>query len=431
MISNIFNIIKENKVYHNYQICSSEIDHKKVIIEKIKGLDLKSKITFIFLLIILFLFIYFYTYNIKYNIIYIKTFINDCRNFKIYNKKKFNISKNPYLSICIPAFNMEKYIEKVLLSLINQSYQNFEIIITNDNSNDNTEKIIKTYQIKDNRIKIVNHNKNLGVYKSRIDSVLNSNGEFILFIDPDDMLINGHLFEELYNYNLNYNLDMVEFTVYHQEEGKKKIFFPIYHEFNHHHHFNKKIIYQPELSNIIYYIPNSKKYTAIICRTIWNKIIRKSILINSIDYLENFFHNLFLITADDTPINILNFYFSHNYSNIKLPGYLYNVRKNSMSRINANKKNDIIISYNFLLYYEFFYKYIKDFKKDLNYLFYDLKLNYFYILRIRNFNRHNFISKAIGLFNQIINDDISLEFKIFSENILSELKKINHSNFFC
>ena len=423
MIINFFNIIKENLFYDNYRICSSEIDQKILKFQKSQGLNLKWKIIFEFILIILFSLIYFYSFNIKYNIIYIKTFINDCRNIKIYNKINSNNGMNPYLSVCIPAFNMEKYIEKALLSLINQSFQNFEIIITNDYSNDNTEKIITNYQLKDNRIKIIKHNKNLGVYKSRIDSALNAKGEFILFIDPDDMLINGHLFEELYNYNLKYNLDMIEFSVYHQEEGKKKIFYPIYHEFNHYHNFNKSIIYQPELSNLIYYIPNTQNSTAIICRTIWNKIIRKSILMKSIEYLEKFFHNSFLITADDTPINIQNFNFAHNYSNLKLPGYLYNVRKNSMSRIGAIKKNDIIISYNFLLFYKFFYKYIKEFNKDLNYLLKDLKLTYSYILKIQNLDGRNYISEAIDFFIQIINDNVSLEFKNFSENIVSELKK--------
>ena len=422
MIFYFFNVIKENKGHYNYQICSSEID-LKVRKKKSQNLNLKWKIIFTFLLIILFLCFYFFTYNIKYNIIYIKTFINDCKNLKNFNKINFSNIVNPYLSICIPAFNMEKYIEKALLSLIYQTFQNFEIIITNDNSNDNTEKIIKKYQLKDKRIKIIKHDKNLGVYKSRVDSVLNANGKYILFIDPDDMLLNGHLFEELYNYNLKYNLDMIEFSVYHQEEGKKKIFYPIYHEFNHYHHFDKKIIYQPELSNIIFYIPNTKNYTAVICRTIWNKIIRKSILMNSIEYIEKLFHNSFLITADDTPINILNFNFAHNYSNLKLPGYLYNIRKNSMSRMDIGKKHNIIISYNYLLYYKFFYKYIKDFKKDLNFLFNDLKLNYIYILRIQNLDGINYISKTIDFFIHIINDDISNEFKNFSKNILSKLRK--------
>ena len=163
-------------------------------------------------------------------------------NFQIlrYNKI-YNFSfPNPYLSICIPAFNMENYIEKALLSIINQSFHNFEIIIVNDNSSDNTEKIIKRFQTLDNRIKLIKHSINLGVYYSRKEAALNANGEFILFMDPDDMLLNPLLFEELYNYNLKYNLDMIEFSVYNQEDGKKKITLPIYHDINHYHKFKKK-----------------------------------------------------------------------------------------------------------------------------------------------------------------------------------------------
>ena len=207
---------------------------------------------------------------------------------------------------------MELYIAKALLSIINQSFQNFEIIVVNDNSNDNTEIIIKKLQLEDNRIKLINHFRNLGVYNSRINSALNTNGKFVLFMDPDDMLLNSFIFEELFNYNIKYNLDMVEFSVYHQEEGKKKIYFPIYHELNHYHNFKKKFYYQPDLSDIIFFTPNTKNYTPIFCRTIWNKIIRKSVLINTIKYIESFFHNFYLIAADDTPLNILNFHYANN-----------------------------------------------------------------------------------------------------------------------
>ena len=169
---------------------------------------------------------------------------------------------------------MEKYIANSLLSVINQSFSFIEIILVNDNSNGNSKKIIQKLQSKDNRIKVINHYKNLGVYKSRLDAVLNTKGKYILYMDPDDMLLNQDLFKELYN-NLIYNLDMIEFSVYHQENGKSRIFYPKRHYFNHYHNFNKQIISQPELSNIIFYIPNSLNYTYLICRTIWNKIINK------------------------------------------------------------------------------------------------------------------------------------------------------------
>ena len=86
---------------------------------------------------------------------YIK-YINDCKNHKRYNRIKIR-NANPYISICIPSLNMNKYIERTILSIINQSFQDFEIIVINDNSKDDTQNIIKRLQLEDNRIKLINH----------------------------------------------------------------------------------------------------------------------------------------------------------------------------------------------------------------------------------------------------------------------------------
>ena len=137
--------------------------------------------------------------------------------------------------------------------------------------------------------------------------------------------------------------------------------------------------------------------------------------------MELSFHNTFLIAADDISINMLNFNYARNYSNIKLPGYLYNIRKDSMSRIDVGNKHDLSVGYNYLLYYKFFYKYIKDFKKDLNFLFYDLKLTYSFLLKFKELNATNYILKTNKFFNEIINDDISMNFKIFIKKIIFEL----------
>jgi glycosyltransferase involved in cell wall biosynthesis len=79
-------------------------------------------------------------------------------------------------------------------------------------------------QKKDGRIKIINHSKNLGTYHSRVEGVLNSKSEYILFLDPDDMIINPFLFEKVYDNYLNYNLDIIEYTVFYQNEEKKELF---------------------------------------------------------------------------------------------------------------------------------------------------------------------------------------------------------------
>lgn len=141
---------------------------------------------FIYLILILFcLFIflninYFPKNHINKNQIrpYIK-YINDCKNHKRYNRNKI-INESLYFSVCIPALNMNKYIERAIISIINQSFQNFEIIIVNDNSKDDTEKIIKRMQLDDNRIKLINHNINKGVYYSRIEAILFSKGKYII-----------------------------------------------------------------------------------------------------------------------------------------------------------------------------------------------------------------------------------------------------------
>ena len=119
---------------------------------------------------------------------------------------------------------MELYIKQNLLSILNQSFQDFEIIIVNDFSKDKTENIIRDLQKYDCRIKLVNHHKNLGVYHSRIEAILNSNGEYILLMDPDDMYLNPDLFKDIYDYNLKNNLDIIEFSVFNKMMEKKKYF---------------------------------------------------------------------------------------------------------------------------------------------------------------------------------------------------------------
>lgn len=314
--------------------------------------------------------------------------------------------------MCICVYNSEKYIERSILSVINQSFQNFEIIIVNDFSIDNTFKILIKLQKEDNRIKIINHFKNLGTYYSRVEGVFNSKGKYILYLDPDDIILNPFLFEILYNYYLNYNLDIFEFTVYYLKEENNKLYYPLRHELNHNHNFSKKIIYQPELSNILYYKPQTKNYSSVICRTIWNKLYKKDIILKSINYIGNdYYRNHYIIVVEDTLLNIINFNFANNYTNINILGYLYNFRKSSISHL--KKKNLLVkISISFFLYYQLFYRIIKEYDKDRNFLYYDLKRFGFYILNLKKYNIKNYLLKAKIMFMELFKDyKTSIKFK--------------------
>lgn len=106
-------------------------------------------------------------------------------------------SQSPKLSIIIPIYNMGKYLRECLNSVINQSLKELEIICVDDGSTDNTSEILKEYQWKDNRIKVLAQT-NHGVSYSRNRGIEYSSGEYIFFIDPDDWLPDTAVLEDLY-----------------------------------------------------------------------------------------------------------------------------------------------------------------------------------------------------------------------------------------
>ena len=347
-----------------------------------------------------------------------KHYINDCRNLQKYKRIQIK-NAVPYFSICLPAFNMENYIKKVILSILNQSFQDFEIIIVNDNSNDKTELIIKEILSKDKRIRAVNHYTNLGVYASRVDAFLISKGKYILLMDPDDMLLNPKLFERLYNFNLKYNLDIIEFTtlVYYEKYSILKIRKNMYH-----YHNIKGIIYQPQLSDIFFYHPIHKNISSVQCRNIWNKIIRREVLLNTINYIGNEYYKEFFITAEDTIINILSLHFANNYTNLNILGYMYNIREKSMCHGKADINKKILFNFNHLLYLKKFNIYIKDFNKNMNFLFYELiKVNKL-LIELNNITK-KYNTDLKNLYNDLLeNPNCSVLFKQYIKNITLILK---------
>lgn len=109
------------------------------------------------------------------------------------------------ISIIVPIYNAEKYIEKCIESLINQTKKELEFILVNDGSTDNTEELIKKY--KDKRIKYFK-NKNQGIGKTRNFGIEKSNSKYIMFLDSDDYL-DPKACELLYNKAVKENLDVV------------------------------------------------------------------------------------------------------------------------------------------------------------------------------------------------------------------------------
>ena len=131
---------------------------------------------------------------------------------------------NELISIVVPIYNTEKYLEKCLKSLIEQTYSNFEIICVNDSSTDDSLKIVDKYMKKNDKIKIINKNKNEGVIKARLDAYRICKGEYICNVDSDDFLEKDSI-EKSYKFLKKENLDISLFDSYYFWSNKnlKKI----------------------------------------------------------------------------------------------------------------------------------------------------------------------------------------------------------------
>lgn len=96
-------------------------------------------------------------------------------------------NNNQLVSIIMPVFNSEAFVAKSIDSVIEQTYQNWELIIVDDNSTDNSLKIVKEYCEKDARIKLINNKETLGAARSRNKALDAAKGRWISFLDSDDL----------------------------------------------------------------------------------------------------------------------------------------------------------------------------------------------------------------------------------------------------
>ena len=102
----------------------------------------------------------------------------------------------PFFSIIMPAYNAEKYLDKAIKSVLDQSFRDFELIVINDGSHDRTADICRAYTTKDARFKFIDK-KNGGVAAARNDALDVAKGVFIMFVDSDDVIY-PHSLQTLY-----------------------------------------------------------------------------------------------------------------------------------------------------------------------------------------------------------------------------------------
>ena len=104
----------------------------------------------------------------------------------------------PAISVCIPVYNVEKYIHACIMSVLEQTFQDFEIIVVNDSTQDTSMHIVESIAANDQRIKIYNNPENLGLMYTRRQGYIHANGEYVFFLDSDDTLPRNALWNLYY-----------------------------------------------------------------------------------------------------------------------------------------------------------------------------------------------------------------------------------------
>lgn len=240
----------------------------------------------------------------------------------------YNEILKPKVSFIASVFNKEKYLNSFISSIQSQDLKDFEIIFVDDCSKDNSIKIINEFKSKDKRIKLIKNKENKGALNSRYKGALYSKGEYILFVDSDDIILKNGIMKA-YNHIKKYNLDMVEFH---------SIFDNITNAYiNRCHYKFKDVIYQPILSHVYYYNKNTvdEQNTAL-----WNKLIKKNIALKALYNIGEQYLNKEIVIENDVIILFSLLRNSNSFQYIDELGYYYFIQNNdSITNTRYEQKN--------------------------------------------------------------------------------------------
>ena len=226
------------------------------------------------------------------------------------------------LSIIIPVYNTENYLQRCLDSVLQQTYKNIEIIIVNDASTDNSKEIIKNYQLNDDRIKYIEHKKNKGLYLTRIDGFKEATSEYIAFLDSYDYVSIDFYRTLMINIQEN-NSDIAMGKIVEELDDGEKI---VYSLFDCKH----RLVLQNE--KILEAFLNQKGLSydwQIIC----NKIYKKEILDKSLPYFCNI--QEYNALPGDVYFSLIMFCFSQSITFTQNDNYFY-CRNKDLAIINKS-----------------------------------------------------------------------------------------------
>lgn len=180
--------------------------------------------------------------------------------------------KEELISVIVPVYNVEKYLHECLDSILNQTYQNLEIILINDGSTDSSGKICDDYAAKDGRIKVI-HQENGGLSDARNKGLDAMTGQFVTFVDSDDIIYHDAI-EIMYHYLKQTHTSIAVSNYYEFSKTENGHFTSYFFDIN-----TNNTIEIPPVKEALFR-RFDYKYNGIIYTTAWGKLISKACLKN-------------------------------------------------------------------------------------------------------------------------------------------------------
>ncbi len=226
-----------------------------------------------------------------------KDFIT-CNNLPKFTRKM----NHPKFSIIVPVYNSESTIRRCSSSILNQNYDNFEVVFIDDGSSDGSYELLKCFEKNDSRVKVIHKEKNESLLCARITGMRNAIGEYIVFVDSDDYLSNDAL--AVLNNKLDENdVDILEYG-YYEEPGKIL--------------FSENVEFDNCVNNILMQKNN---------HSIWKKCYSKKLVNRLLLETEEFYCNM----SEDEYFSVLMFDLADSYDYI-IDGIYHYMTCNGMSK---------------------------------------------------------------------------------------------------
>ena len=316
-----------------------------------------------------------------------------------------NIKKEPIFSIIIYCDEF-KHLLKTLYSVINQSFDKFEIIIIYDNNDKNNFYLIKSNIKTYRNVKIINNKKRKGILYSYSNGILSSIGNFILILKSGETLATENILNELYKIINNLKFDILEFNLLINNHNNIKINSLSLYKCK---HFRKEInldIFKYNKKQIEIYQEKDLLTNKLIKRNIYKNIINKYKFIEFNRVIYNYFDEIILILI--SKFNLI-------FKKIDMNGiiqYINNIKILNIYRLINNKNQKIIDS---IFYINFLFDKTSNTFEDKK-----IVLNEFY----------NLLSIIYNKYNKITEDSITLYKKFIKSNYISNFDKINLNFYF-